>query len=98
MLGHQVVEQTHAPAGAPALVDFALRRSERGAGNVQMGPWRLADEARQQLRRRDGAAVAATGVLQVGEFRIAQLVVFWSKRHSPHAFAGRLPGGDEAAR
>src|SRR3984893_3675143 len=63
-----------------------------------MSPWRLADEARQKLRRRDGATVAAAGVLHVGEFRVDQLVVFGRERHSPQALTGRLAGGGNAAR
>src|SRR5258707_791594 len=59
MLGHQMVEQAHAPARPPALVDFVLRRAERGAGDIEMRPGRLADETRQKLRRRVGAAVTA---------------------------------------
>src|SRR5882672_12092495 len=89
MLGHQMVEQAHAPARAPALVDFALRRAERGAGDIEMRPGRLADEARQKLRRRDGAAVAAASVLHVGDLRIDHFFVFGRKRHAPHALAGR---------
>src|SRR6266851_7375280 len=67
MLGHQMVEEAHAPARAPALVDFVLRRAERGAGDIEVGPRRLADKPRQQLRRRDGAAMAAASVLHVGD-------------------------------
>src|SRR5215471_21660771 len=68
MFGHEVIEEAHAPARAPALVDFALWRAERGAGDVQMGPRCLADEARQQLCRRDSAAMTAAGVLHVSKF------------------------------
>ena len=63
-----------------------------GAGNVEMRPRRLVDEALQQLRGGDRAAVAAAGVLHVGELRIDHLVVFGPERHAPHPLAGLLAG------
>src|SRR5262245_66215860 len=83
VFGHQPVQQAHAEAGAPAAVDLALRRAHGSAGDVEMRPWRLVDETLQQLRRRNGAAMAPTGILHVCDFRIAYLVVFRPARHSP---------------
>src|SRR6202007_2292170 len=83
MLLDQPVEQAHAPARAPALVDIGLRRIERGSGNVEMRPWRLVDKPRQQLRRSDRARPAAPGVLHVGEFRVDHLVIFRTEGHTP---------------
>src|SRR5215472_926659 len=47
----------------PAAVDVVLRRSHAGAGDIEMRPRRLVDKALQQLRSRDRAAMAATGIL-----------------------------------
>src|SRR5262245_30104186 len=63
MVGHQPIEQAHAIAGAPAVVDLGLRRAHRGPRDIEMRPWRAVDEALQELRSRDRAAVAAAGVL-----------------------------------
>ena len=57
-----------------------------------MRPRRAVDEALQQLRRGDRAAIAAAGVLHVGELRIDQLVVGRAKRHAPDVLAGGLAG------
>src|SRR6266851_1420548 len=92
VIAHELIEQPHAPARAPALVDLGLRRAERGAGDVEMRPRRLADEALQHLRRRDRAAPPSAGVLHVREFRVDHLVVFGPERHAPHPLAGLLAG------
>src|SRR5215831_10982628 len=60
-----------------------------------MRPWRLVDETLQQLRRRNGAAMAPAGILHVGEFRIDHLVVFRPERHSPYPLADFVADLDE---
>jgi hypothetical protein len=67
-----------------------------GAGDVEMRPWRLVDKALQQLRGGNGAAVAATGIFHVGEFRIDHLVVFRPQRHPPHPLTCLLADFDQA--
>src|SRR5262245_47191277 len=73
MIAHKWVEQPHAPARAPALVDIGLRRAHRRAGDVEMRPRRRADETLEELRRRDRTAVTAAGILHVGELRVDHL-------------------------
>src|SRR5262249_59572499 len=60
-----------------------------------MRPWRLVDETLQQLRRCNGAAIAPTGILHVGELRIDHLVVFRPKRHSPYPLTDFVADLDE---
>src|SRR6185437_5659311 len=88
ILRDQPVQQAHAEAGPPALVDLGLRRSHRGPRDIEMRPWRIVDETLQELRRRDRAAVAIAGVLHVGELRIDLLVIFRAERHAPDPLAG----------
>src|SRR5262249_28286214 len=90
ILGDQPFEQAHAETRAPALVDVGLRRAHGGAGDVEMRPRRLVDEALQELRRGDRAAVAAAGILHVGELRVDHLVEFPAEPHSAHPPAGLL--------
>src|SRR5205823_5713055 len=80
---HQPIEQANAVARCPALVDLRLRRPHRGPCNIEMRPWRIVDEALQELCSRDRSAVTHAGVLHVRELRIDQLVVFGPERHAP---------------
>jgi len=80
MLGDEVIEQAHAERGR------ALRHGGRvllrpgRAGDIEMRPRRLVDEALKKLRGGDRAGMAAAGVFHVGEFGIDQLVVFRAER------------------
>src|ERR1700722_2031532 len=98
VIGDQPVEQAHAPARAPGLVDFARRRSHADAGDVEMRPGRAIDETLQELRRRYRAAMAAGGVFDVGEFGIDHLVVDGAERHPPDLLAGGDARLNEARR
>ena len=75
IFGDQAVEQPDAPTRSPGLVDLVRRRTHRRAGDVEMRPGRIVDEALEELRRGDRAGVSPAGVLHVGEFGIDQLVV-----------------------
>src|SRR5207237_2738100 len=70
MIGHQPLQQANAVARAPAVIDVGLRRPHRGAGDVEMRPRRVVDEALQELRGGDRTAVTAAGILHVGKLRI----------------------------
>src|SRR5258708_39873702 len=76
MLGNQVIQQANAKTRSPALIDVGFRRPHRRSRDVEMRPWRVIDEALQELRRSDRTAIAGTGVLHIGKLRIALLVVF----------------------
>src|SRR5277367_4173903 len=92
-VGHETIEETHAPARTPRLIDVRRRGTHRRAGDVDMRPRRLPDESLYELRGSDRAAVAPPGVLHVGEFGIDHLVVSGAERHAPDLLAGRLAGG-----
>src|SRR3954471_10480762 len=92
MVGDQPIEEPDAPSGAPASVDFGLRRTHAGAGDIEMRPRRLVDEALEKLRRGDRPGATPAGILHVGKFRIDELVVFGSERHAPHPFGRVLAG------
>src|SRR6185369_9694399 len=87
MICHQTIQEADAVAASPALVDVGLRRAHGGAGDVEMRPGRAVDEALEELRRGDRAAMAAAGVFHVGELGIDQLVVFGAERQAPDLLA-----------
>src|SRR5215203_2649899 len=95
---HQPIEEAHAPARRPALVDLVLGRAHGRTGDVEVRPGRLVDEALEELRRRDGAAVASACVLHVGELRVDELVVGRAERHAPDLLARGLARGRQALR
>src|ERR1700690_1313288 len=74
-IGHETIEETHAPARTPGLIDVRRRRTHRRAGDVDMRPRRLLDESLYELRRGDRAAETPPGILHVGELGINHLVV-----------------------
>src|ERR1700712_4175778 len=88
VFGNQPIQQANAVARTPAVIDLGLRRAHRGSRDIEMRPWRIVDETLQELGGGDGAAVACTGILHVGELRIHQLVVFRTERHAPDFLAG----------
>src|ERR1700753_2784070 len=61
VIRNQAIEQAHAVTRSPALVDLRLARAHRGPRDVEMRPWRVVDEALQELRGRDRAAMPAAG-------------------------------------
>src|SRR6185312_14226827 len=81
------IEQRDAKSGRPGGVDLARRRTEGDAGDIEMRPRHLADEARQELRRGDRPGGAAAGILDVGEAALDLLFVGRSHRHAPEFFA-----------
>src|ERR1700739_3710370 len=96
MVLDELFEKPHAPAGAPAFVDVGLWRAQRGAGDIKMRPWRLADETLQQLCGGDRTTGPTAGIFHIGEFRVDHLVVFGTERHAPYPLAGRLSWLGEA--
>ena len=60
-----------------------------------MRPGRAVDETLEELRRGDRAAMAAAGVLHVGELGIDQLVVFGAERQAPDLFPAFDAGGQQ---
>src|SRR5260221_4112546 len=72
----QPLQQANAKPRAPALIDVGFRRAHRGPRDIEMRPWRIVDEALQELCGGDRATVAGTGVLHVGELRIDLLIGF----------------------
>src|SRR4051812_30659746 len=92
VIGDQAIQQAHAIAGPPTVVDIGFRRAHRRACDIEMRPWRAVDEALQELRSRDRAGIAAAGVFHVGKLRVDQLVVLGAKRHAPDLLAGLKPG------
>src|SRR4051794_41461813 len=93
---HQPIQETHAKARGPTLVDVALRRAHAGAGDVEMRPWRLVDKAQEKLCRGDRAGVAATDILHVGELRFDLLVIFGPERHPPQPLAAGEAGLEQS--
>ena len=83
---------------APAARGRCRRSRERRAGDVQVHPRRVADELRQEQRRRDGAAPAVADVLHVGD--AATRSAAGSPRHSgsSHRLADGLAGREHVAR
>src|SRR5260221_13573257 len=71
VIRNQPLEQANAKSRTPALIDVGLRRAHRGSRDIEMCPWRVVDEALQELRGGDRTAVAGAGVLHVSELRIA---------------------------
>ena len=70
--------------------------AHRRAGDVEMRPRGVADEALDEHRRARRAALPAADILHVGEFRIDHLVVALADRHAPDSLAGGLARRDEA--
>src|SRR3546814_18872696 len=71
-----LAQQPHRPAGRHATLAFAAG----GAGDVQVRPALALGEARQEAARGDGAGPAAADVVDVGEARIENALVFVPQR------------------
>src|SRR5215472_16805246 len=66
------------------------------AGDVEMRPRHLVDEALQELRRGDAAGIApAADVLDICGIAVAVAVVGIGERHAPELLADLLAGGEE---
>src|SRR5690606_32065186 len=76
MIAHEAIEKADAIARRPGLADLAGRRVHGRAGDIEMRPRRITDEALEELRSCNRAGMAAGGILHVGKFRIDHLVVF----------------------
>src|SRR5581483_7000753 len=73
--------EASAARGELAVVVVAVGRP----GDVEVRPWDpVADEAAQEQRGNDRAAVAAADVLQVGDLRLEVLRVPLDERQAPH--------------
>src|SRR5665213_2198945 len=97
--GDEAIEQAYAEGGG-ALRNgrLVLRRPSR-AGDVEMCPWQLVDEALDEGGGGDAARVAAAAdVLRVGGVAIHHLVVGIAQGHALQLLAGFLAGGEETLR
>src|SRR5262245_34589381 len=84
MIGDQPVEEADAPAGGPTLIELAARRVHGGAGDIEVRPGGVLDEALDELGGGDGAGVAAAAdVLYVCVLAVDQLVVGLVEGHAP---------------
>src|SRR5438309_9668052 len=63
-----------------------------GAGDVQMGPDGLADKLAEKGRCCNGAAGSATGVLDVGDITLDQVIIVVPQRQLPRPFSRFLAG------
>src|SRR5690554_4177134 len=89
VVADQAIQEADAVAGTPRAIDLRLWRAHRGAGNIEMRPWRFANETLQKLSGSDGAAVTATDILHIRVLRIDQLVIGGIERHAPDALGGQ---------
>ena len=95
VLNH-LVQQPDTPAAAPAPVDGGFLGAHGGAGDVQVNPRNIVDEALQELGGGDGAGFAAADVLHVGKVGIDHLVVRLAQRHTPDGFARGFTGSSDS--
>src|SRR5208282_1506224 len=94
-VGHKTIQKANSPARTPGLIDVRGRRAHRRPRDVDMRPRSLFYESLQELRCGDRAAVAAAGILHVGELGVDQLVVSRAEGHAPDLLARRLASGGE---
>src|SRR5512144_1365219 len=78
--GDQPVEQAHAKAAGALRHGVAVLLRPGDAGDVEMRPRRLADEALEELRGGDRAGAAVADVLHIGNVGLDDLVVFLAER------------------
>src|SRR5260221_4929941 len=91
MFGYEALEQSDAEPRRTLRHGRRVLFRPRGAGNVEMGPWRLVDEALEELRGGDAAAVAAAAdVPDVRRVAVELAVVGFGERHAPERLADRL--------
>src|SRR5258708_20027770 len=83
VIRNQPLQQANAKPRTPALIDVGFRRAHRGSRDIEMRPRRVVDEALQELRGGDRAAVAGAGVLHVTELRIDLLTPSRTHPHAP---------------
>src|SRR5439155_23191146 len=77
------------PAGGVPIVGVAAG----GTGNVQVGPWPVADELLQEEAGGERTATAAAGVLDVGDLGVDVLAVIARQREGPDPFTRSASGG-----
>ena len=86
-------QRAHRLAGRPSYVHTLLGGGVRDAGDVEVCPRRVADEALDELGGDNGAGTAGASVLDVGDGRLDELVVLAVHRQAPQTLAG---GGGRA--
>src|SRR5512132_128814 len=96
ILGDQPVEQAQAKAAGALRHGVAVLLRPGDAGDVEMRPRRLADEALEELRGGDRAGAAVADVLHIGNVGLDDLVVFLAERQPPHRLAGGRAGLGDA--
>src|SRR5260221_8523683 len=76
MLGDEALEQADAEGGRALGHGGSVLLRPGGAGDVEMGPWRLVEEALQELGGSDAAGVAAaTDILDVRRVAVELAVI-----------------------
>src|SRR5260370_41669602 len=97
MLCDKAVEQAHAKGGGAFGRGRRVLLRPGDAGDVEMRPWHVVDEALQKLRA-DGAAGGAVAgdVLDIGGGAVDRAVVAAAEGQPPQMLADGLPGRDQA--
>src|ERR1700744_3413555 len=100
MLRDEAIQQSHAEACRPAGRERLLFTVLPGhTCDIEMGPGlTLLDEALEELRRGDRAAIGAADILHVRDLRLDRFVVAGPERHPPHRLARDLAGFGQARR
>src|SRR5579883_3570192 len=97
MLSDEMVEEADTEGGGAFRHGRRILLRPGRAGDVEMRPRRLVDEALQELRRGDAAAgPAAADVLHIRGVAVDLAVISLTQGHAPERLAHRLAGGDEA--
>ena len=96
IVAHETVEDAHTPARAPARlarIILAAHAAHRRAGDVDMAPGLVIDEALQELRRRDRTGeTALTDILDVGILGLDVFLLVRAERHAPDRLVGGIAG------
>ncbi len=96
MSGCEITQQgPNADAGCAFWPDRARFFLARGTRDVEVGPGQSFAEVLQKERRRDRAAGAASGVLDVGDVAFDLALQLVDEGHAPHPLAGALRGIEE---
>ena len=99
VIADKAIEQAHAEGGRALGHRRCVFFRPGDAGDIEMRPGHLVDEALHELRADDAARGAVAGdVLDVGGVAVDRLVVGIVERQAPQFLADRLASRDEALR